>query len=127
MNKNQAIIRAKYATACNRAKQEGTSKPCWEEWKKQYNYYGNVTIIEQQKQEYTPRSTTQAIKNNARRQEKTLKQVNITIKNLLQQFDILDDFFHDIHERYPEYKTYHKLSDYILGSLIDISEKLQTL
>lgn len=127
MNKNQAIIRARYATACNRAKADGTTKPCWEEWKKQYNYYGNVTIIEQQKQEHTPRSTTQAIKNNARRQEKTIKELKIIIKNVATQADILDDFFQELSEKHPEYKTFHKLSDYIFGSILDISEKIQIL
>lgn len=41
--------------------------------------------------------------------------------------DILDDFFQELSERYPEYTTYHKLSDYILGAICDIHEKLQTL
>lgn len=127
MNKHQAQVRAKYATACNMAKITGNNKPCWEQWKQEYNYYGNTTIINQQPEQPTPRSTTKAIKDNARRQEKTVKQITVTINNLLQQFDILDDFFHDIASKHPEYNTYHKLSDYIMGSLLDISEKIQTL
>lgn len=126
MDKHQAQIRAKYATACNIAKSDGRTKPDWEQFKQQYNYYGRTTIINNPDQT-SHRSTTKAIKDNARRQEKTVKQINITVKNLVQQFDILDDFFHDISERHPEYKTYHKLSDYIYNSLNDISEKLQTL
>lgn len=127
MNKHQAQVRAKYATACNMAKITGNNKPCWEQWKQLYNYYGNTTIINNTSEQPTTRSTTKAIKDNARRQEKTVKQITVTIKNLLQQFDILDDFFHDISERHPEYKTYHKLSDYIYNALNDISEKIQIL
>lgn len=126
MNKEQAIIRAKYATECANAKRLGTRKPDWEEWKKLYNY-GSITTITNIVPEYTPRSTAQAIKNNARRQEKTLKQLNITIKNVVQQADILDDFFQEIASKHPEYNTYHKLSDYIFSSILDISEKIQTL
>ena len=130
MNKEQAIIRAKYASACNVARYEGKPKPDWERWKQQHNYYGTTNIINfstTPQEQYTPHSTTQAIKNNARRQEKALKQINITIRNVIQQADILDDFFKELSDRHPEYKTYHKLSDYIFGSILDISEKLQTL
>lgn len=133
MNKAQAQVRAKYATACNMAKIEGKNKPDWEEWKKQYNYYGTTNIIElhpntrQNKLDTPTHNTTQIIKDNARRQEKALKQINITMHNVLQQMDILDDFFKDLSDKHPEYKTYHKLSDYIMGSIYDISEKLQTL
>ena len=51
----------------------------------------------------------------------------MTRQNIAAQADILDDFFHDLAEKHPEYKTYHKLSDYIFGSILDIQEKLQTI
>ena len=124
MNKQQAQIRAKYATACNMARIEGKPKPNWEQWKNIYDY-NNIVEIPPNMPGRT--STTQRIKDNARRQEKALKQINITIKNVIQQADIIDDFFQELAERHPEYKTYHKLSDYIFGSILDIQEKLQTL
>lgn len=127
MNKKQLQVRAKYATACKTAKSEGRKKPDWEEWKQLHNYYGNTTIINNTKQDYIPHSTTQAIKNNARRQEKTLREIKIIIKNVTTQADILDDFFQELAEKHPEYNTYHKLSDYIFGSILDISEKIQIL
>ena len=131
LKEHQQITRAKYATACTQAKAIGKAKPNWEQWKEQYNYYGTVNNIYEmrtgQPERAIPTSTTQIIKDNTRRQEKALKQINITIHNVVQQADILDDFFQEIAERYPEYKTYHKLSDYIFGSILDIQEKLQTL
>ena len=131
LKEHQQITRAKYATACTQAKAIGKTKPDWEKWKEQYNYYGTVNNIYElrpaQPEKAIPTSTTQIIKDNTRRQEKALKQINITIKNVCQQADILDDFFQELSERYPEYKTYHKLSDYIFGSILDIQEKLQTL
>ena len=126
MNKAQAIIRAKYATACNMARAEGRPKPDWEEWKQVYNY-GTINNIYELPTNHARSSTTQLIKDNARRQEKALKQLNITIRNVTQQADILDDFFQELAERHPEYQTYHKLSDYIFGSILDIQEKLQLL
>lgn len=116
-----------YANQCKTAYANGQPKPDWEQFKQEYNYYGKTTIINNASEQTAARSTTKAIKDNARRQEKTVKQITVTINNLLQQFDILDDFFHDIACKHPEYDTYHKLSDYILGSLLDISEKIQIL
>ena len=131
LKEHQQIARAKYATACTQAKALGKTKPDWEQWKEQCNYYGTVTNIYEcrpvQPEKATPKSTTQLIKDNTRRQEKALKQINITLRNVTQQADILDDFFQELSERYPEYKTYHKLSDYIFSSILDIQEKLQTL
>lgn len=116
-----------YATACRMAYANGEPKPDWETFKQQYNYYGSTTIINNSKSEHTRNSTTQAIKNNARRQEKTLKEIKIIIKNVTTQADILDDFFQELAEKHPEYKTFHKLSDYIFGSILDIQEKIQIL
>ena len=131
LKQHQQIVRAKYATACTQTKAIGKAKPDWETWKEQYNYYGTVNNIYDvrpvQPEKAIPTSTTQIIKDNTRRQEKALKQINITIHNVVQQADILDDFFQELSERHPEYKTYHKLSDYIFGSILDIQEKLQTL
>lgn len=131
LKEHQQIARAKYATACTQAKALGKTKPDWEQWKEQCNYYGTVNNIYEyrpvQPEKATPKSTTQLIKDNTRRQEKALKQINITLRNVTQQADILDDFFQELSERHPEYKTYHKLSDYIFSSILDIQEKLQTL
>lgn len=84
LKEHQQITRAKYATACTQAKAIGKAKPNWERWKEQYNYYGNVTNIYEarpvQPEKAIPTSTTQIIKDNTRRQEKALKQINITIK-----------------------------------------------
>ena len=126
LKEHQQITRAKYATACMQAKERGKSKPDWELFKQQHNYYGTTNIV-MFPQEPTTSSTTKAIKDNARRQEKAIKSMHITIKNIMQQMDILDDFFHDLATQHPEYKTYHKLSDYILGAICDISEKLEIL
>lgn len=131
LKEHQQIARAKYATACTQAKALGKTKPDWEQWKEQCNYYGTVNNIYEYRptkpEKATTNSTTQLIKDNARRQEKALKQINITIRNVTQQADILDDFFQELADRHPEYKTFHKLSDYIFSSILDIQEKLQTL
>ena len=123
--------RSQYAIACRQAYARGQQKPNFEEWKNIYYNYGTINNIEPtrpaQPEKAISKNTTQIIKDNARRQEKALKQINITIKNVCDQMDILDDFFKDLSDKHPEYKTYHKLSDYILGSICDIQEKLQTL
>lgn len=126
---HQQITRAKFANACVQARMNNKPKPNWEQFKQQYNYYGDTTIITAPIEHNEPitHTTTQTMRNNIYRQEKALKQINITIKNVCQQADILDDFFQELSEKYPEYKTYHKLSDYIFGSILDIQEKLQTL
>ena len=124
------FTRSQYAIACKQAYARGQNKPNFEEWKNIYYNYGTINNIEPlraKEPEKAIASTTQTIKDNARRQEKALKQLNITIQNVCHQMDILDDFFHDLALRHPEYQTYHKLSDYILGSICDIQEKLQTL
>lgn len=125
------FTRSQYAIACKQAYARGQNKPNFEEWKNVYYNYGTINNIEplrpNKPEKAATNSTTQLIKDNARRQEKALKQINITIKNVCDQMDILDDFFKDLSDKHPEYKTYHKLSDYILGSICDIQEKLQTL
>jgi hypothetical protein len=123
------VITGKYATACRQAYARGQQKPDWEEFKQQYNINADIVNIARpgKPEKAITNSTTQLIKDNARRQEKALKQINITIRNVTQQADILDDFFQELSDRHPEYKTYHKLSDYIFSSILDIQEKLQTL
>ena len=61
------------------------------------------------------------------KQERTLKQISITLDNVTAQCVVIDDFIHDVCKEHPEYNTYHKLFDYIWGSLYDIQEKLKTL
>ena len=127
MNRAQAQIRAKYATACNIAKSTGNNKPDWEQWKTQYNYYGAVNNIYELPSSTARHSTTQMIKDNARKQEKAVKHINILIKNIDDQMDILDDFLHDISDKYPEFKIYHKQLDYIWGAIHDVQEKVKIL
>lgn len=124
---HQQITRAKFANACTQARINHQPKPDWEQFKQQYNYYGTTNIISNAAPEPITHTTTQTMKSHVLRQEKTLRQINITIHNVSQQADILDDFFQELSEKHPEYKTYHKLSDYIFGSILDIQEKLQTL
>lgn len=127
---HQQITRARFANACTQARINHQPKPDWEQFKKQYNYYGTTTIINNPEPialEPITHTTTQTMRNNVLRQEKALKQINITMKNVCNQADLLDDFFQELAEKHPEYKTFHKLSDYIFGSLLDIQEKLQTL
>lgn len=45
LKEHQQIARAKYATACTQAKALGKTKPDWEQWKEQCNYYGTVNNI----------------------------------------------------------------------------------
>lgn len=117
----------KYAQACRDAYARGQAKPNRDEWERVNISNSTINISQPAKPEKATNSTIKLIKDNARRQEKALKQINITIRNVAQQADILDDFFQELSERHPEYKTYHKLSDYIFGSILDIQEKLQTL
>lgn len=125
--KHYQEITGKYAAACRMAYARGEKKPDFEAFKQQYNIKANTVNIAPSEKHTTHNGTTKTVKDNIRRQEKTLKEINVTIRNVTQQADILDDFFQELAERYPEYRTYHKLSDYIFGSILDIQEKLKTL
>lgn len=59
--------------------------------------------------------------------ERTLKQIETTLKNVSRQCEDMDDFLHNLVKDSPEYETYFKLFDYIWGSILDIDEKIKTL
>lgn len=58
---------------------------------------------------------------------RTLQQAQITLANVSQQLDILDDVLSDLIRQHPEQETYKKLLDYIWSSVQDVSEKLKTI
>lgn len=61
------------------------------------------------------------------KQERTLKQIETTLKNVSQQCEDINYFLQELCKESPEYNTYYRLFDYIWGSIFDIEEKIKTL
>lgn len=61
------------------------------------------------------------------KQERTLKQISITLDNVANQCKNMLDFLHDTLQEQPENETYFKLMDYITSSVHDVQEKIKTL
>lgn len=61
------------------------------------------------------------------KQERTLKQIEITLHNIENQCQSILDFMGDIVKENPEYETYFKLLDYVTLAIYDIDEKIKIL
>ena len=58
---------------------------------------------------------------------RTLKTIAITLENVGNQLDVIDDFITAQCKQHPEFETYQKLFDYVWSSIQDIQEKIKTL
>lgn len=67
-----------------------------------------------------------AIVNHSKKDVKTLK---IRMKVIIEQMDILTDFLDNltVNQNCPEYREFQRIGDYLLGSLIEIQERLELI
>ena len=65
-----------------------------------------------------------AIVNHSKKDVKTLK---IRMKVVCEQMDTLTDFLDAIVRDNPELREYQRIGDYLLGSLIEIQERLELI
>ena len=65
-----------------------------------------------------------AIVNHSKKDVKTLK---IRMKVVCEQMDTLTDFLDAIVRDNPELREYQRIGDYLLGSLIEIKERLELI
>lgn len=59
--------------------------------------------------------------------ERTLKQIDITLRNVEEQTQIVLDAMNELIKVNPEYETYYKLLDYVAYAIYDVHEKMRTL
>ena len=65
-----------------------------------------------------------AIVNHARQDTKTLQ---IRMKVICEQMDVLVDFFDEVTKDNPALREYQRIAGYLLGSLIEIQERLKLI
>lgn len=65
-----------------------------------------------------------AIVNHARQDTKTLQ---IRMKVICEQMDVLVDFFDEVTKDNPALREYQRIADYLLGSMIEIQERLKLI
>ena len=65
-----------------------------------------------------------AIANHSKKDVKTLQ---IRMKVICEQMDVLVDFFDEVTKDNPALREYQRIADYLQGSLIEIQERLELI